>query len=248
MIHDHFVGNNYCHWVLDWLPRLHLLEQTGANLRDHTFVFPRALAPFQRQSLDALGIGPGQIIEIPKDPDQTHRPIVAFRHFVATSTIRSSYAHALHGGARWAADFLQTRLARRIRPAGIRNIIIERRRTRRLILSRADQRRLSRNGFVSIDPETLTLAEQIALFRGARRIIAAHGAGLANLVFCRPGARVLEIFPPDYSTPAYWLTAVAAGMKYSCAVGTRVLRPDVRHIRDHDILLSHDVLSKWMIS
>ena len=43
--------------------------------------------------------------------------------------------------------------------------------------------------------EGLGLGEQIDLFAGARLVIAQHGAALANLVWCSPQTRVLEIVP-----------------------------------------------------
>lgn len=39
------------------------------------------------------------------------------------------------------------------------------------------------------------LVEQMRIFATARLVVAQHGAALANLVFCRPGTKVLEIFP-----------------------------------------------------
>ena len=35
----------------------------------------------------------------------------------------------------------------------------------------------------------------MTLFRDAEIIIAPHGGGLANLVFCAPGTKVIELFP-----------------------------------------------------
>ena len=43
--------------------------------------------------------------------------------------------------------------------------------------------------------EGLGLGEQIDLFAGARLVVAQHGAALANLVWCSPQTRVLEIVP-----------------------------------------------------
>lgn len=45
--------------------------------------------------------------------------------------------------------------------------------------------------------EGTSLWHQIALFKSADVIIAQHGAALANLVFARPSARVIEVMPHD---------------------------------------------------
>jgi hypothetical protein len=55
--------------------------------------------------------------------------------------------------------------------------------------------RLEYPGCLSVMTETLTLADQVALFSLADVIIAQHGAALANLIWARPNATVIEIFP-----------------------------------------------------
>jgi capsular polysaccharide biosynthesis protein len=50
-------------------------------------------------------------------------------------------------------------------------------------------------GFHVVHPATLSLPDQIATFRNAQVIVSAHGAGLANILFCRPGTSIVELFP-----------------------------------------------------
>ncbi|MFT8472461.1 glycosyltransferase family 61 protein [Acetobacter persici] len=52
---------------------------------------------------------------------------------------------------------------------------------------------LERKGFEKVFLEKMDLETQIALFRQAECILAPHGAGLANMVFARPGTRLLEL-------------------------------------------------------
>ena len=49
--------------------------------------------------------------------------------------------------------------------------------------------------FSVVRPEELSLAQQIRCFLGAEAVVAPHGGGLANLVFCSPPCRVIELFP-----------------------------------------------------
>lgn len=53
---------------------------------------------------------------------------------------------------------------------------------------------VQRHGFVLVDPGLLSMEEQIELFARADIIAGLHGGALANLIWCRPGTRVLEIF------------------------------------------------------
>jgi hypothetical protein len=64
-----------------------------------------------------------------------------------------------------------------------------------------------------------SLLGEIALFHQAQIVIAPHGAGLANLLFCRPGTTVIEVgFPkwgPQMSLdPMYYQVATALQLDY----------------------------------
>ncbi len=79
-------------------------------------------------------------------------------------------------------------------------------------------------GFRVVRPETLSLADQVRLFRGAEAIIAPHGAALANLGFARPGTIVVELLMDACVDWRYRHLAALAGLDYDCVLG-RALRP-----------------------
>jgi len=62
---------------------------------------------------------------------------------------------------------------------------------------------LRESGFQVCAPEKLSFEAQIELFRNAAVIVAPHGAGLSNLLWCRPGTRVLEIFSARHFNDCY---------------------------------------------
>ena len=53
-------------------------------------------------------------------------------------------------------------------------------------------------GFRVIDPGTMSLQEQIQAFRQAAVVVSPHGSTLANLLFCQPGTKVLDLMPDDW--------------------------------------------------
>lgn len=63
---------------------------------------------------------------------------------------------------------------------------------------------LSNFGFEMIRLEEYSLNDQVNLFRNAEFIIGPHGAGLANLVFCKPATKVIELFPESYTEPCMY--------------------------------------------
>jgi hypothetical protein len=48
---------------------------------------------------------------------------------------------------------------------------------------------------------------------------------MSNIVFCKPGAVVLEIFSPDYVNPCYWHLAQHLPVRYCQLSGTGVPEP-----------------------
>ena len=79
---------------------------------------------------------------------------------------------------------------------------------------------LEAQGFVMLDPGTLTVQEQIDVFNNAEVIIAPHGAALTNITWSRPGVRVLEMFAGSYVHLGLWTIAEAiGGMHYRYLVG-----------------------------
>ena len=69
-------------------------------------------------------------------------------------------------------------------------------------------------GWEIIDTEQMPLARQIQLFAQAEMICAPHGAGLTNLLWCRPGCKVLELFPSTFLNGVYEGLAECVGANY----------------------------------
>ena len=65
----------------------------------------------------------------------------------------------------------------------------------------------------------MSVEEQVKFFSSADMVVGAHGAALTNLVFCRPGTRVVELFSPHYVNPCYRDLCVAAGLRHAAVIG-----------------------------
>ncbi len=64
--------------------------------------------------------------------------------------------------------------------------------------------------------EEASLAQQIGHFQSADVIIAQHGAALANLIFSKPGAKIIEILPPNHPGEYFSRLAECLGLNYCC--------------------------------
>src|SRR5262249_44059425 len=62
-------------------------------------------------------------------------------------------------------------------------------------------------GFGRFEAVSGNHAEQVARFGNADVIVSVHGAGFTNLLFARPGAAVVELFPQNCVKSSYlWLS------------------------------------------
>lgn len=77
---------------------------------------------------------------------------------------------------------------------------------------------LEQQGFAIIQLEYLNFDEQAYLFSNAEYIIGAHGAGLANMVFCQPGTKIIELMPDTLVRWCYRQIAMVADLSYQCVI------------------------------
>ncbi|MBI4779844.1 MAG: DUF563 domain-containing protein [Oscillatoriophycideae cyanobacterium NC_groundwater_1537_Pr4_S-0.65um_50_18] len=193
-------GHNYFHWIVDILPRLELLRQCGIAWDTIDWFWINNIdQPFQQQTLAALGI-------------PLEKVLVSDRHpFIqADSLIVPSFAGHLGWSEPWALEFLRQKFlplaASSSRNLPKRIYVSRTQAHHRLVLNEAAVlQQLLPLGFVSVTLENLSFAEQIALFAQADVIIAPHGGGLTNILFCRPGTTIVELVAPSYIRHYYWV-------------------------------------------
>lgn len=85
---------------------------------------------------------------------------------------------------------------------------------------------LVRLGFELVTFESMSVFEQAALMAEAEIVVAPHGAGLANLVFCSPGTKVIELFSPAYVNVCYWILSNQCNLEYYYLMGENKVNLD----------------------
>lgn len=200
----------YFHWMVDVLPRWELLRRSGLNLAEVDWVVASDRHPFQQETLAQLGISPTQIL-----------PVEHHSHLQAERLIVPSFAGTVAWMPPWVCQFLRdTFLPAAPRGKG-RRLYISRRHTssRRVVNEAAVMQCLAPLGFEAIALEHYSVKEQAALFAEAEAVVAAHGGGLTNLVFCAPGTRVVELFAPTFVYSCYWLLSNLCQLPYTYVLG-----------------------------
>lgn len=223
IIYDDFIDFNYCHWTVDWLPRVHSIQAAGFDLNDLTFLFPWALPPVARETLMMLGVR--HVLELDGRPGSNAGPQVFDRVVVPSSSFRN-FRHCFYKGAKR----LFTQMRASAPPSehlgtARRRIWIGRKGPGRRVMLSEDADILEELGFEQVFLEDLSFSGQVDAVRGASHIVAAHGAGLANLAFAEPGTKLFEIFSPHFGTACFLEISSLAGLDYACTLGTEIPAP-----------------------
>jgi capsular polysaccharide biosynthesis protein len=190
---------NYYHFLHDCLSRIGVLEQCPEAAPVDAWYVARSSA-FQRELLELIGIPAERVI------DST-----TVTHVQAATLVVPGLPSDAECNPPWVSTFLRDRL----KPPGVervpgRRIYLPRRASKHNRQVRNEDEvvaRLRRRGFEEVDPGALSVVEQIRTFGEADVIVAPHGAALANLAFCSPGAVVIELFPSQSLVPDYWKMA-----------------------------------------
>lgn len=207
-----WAGENFGHFLLDLLPRLHLLESSGALEEvDHVLVPPLGTVE-ARTLLDRSGIHPDRLIEL--GPGEA---------ITASDMVVTTFPGRRRTTPRWAVAYLRRRFTDTphadLPPAGPRPADTG---PALIYLARGDHARAPVNeGAVISALEDLGFTTVYAdrqpgnaLFAGARVVVGPNAAALSNVVFCRPGSSLVELVPSDHQYPYFLSAALAAGVDY----------------------------------
>ena len=191
-------NNNYWHWVYDVLPRIELCKKVCNIEMINFFLLPSLEKKFQNETLDFLNI-----------PKKKRLSSKRFRHIEAKELIVTDHPIVVTNNATkdiqnipvWILDWLKDNFARNIKSETKKNkIYIERdnnssndQPARSIINEKEVKQYLHDNNFISVKLGEIEFKQQVNLFKNADCIIGLHGAGFANLAFCEPGTKIIEL-------------------------------------------------------
>jgi Glycosyltransferase 61 len=216
---------NFHHWLLDTVPRFEWLRRAGWPLDkiDH-FILPKRLMRHHLEILSLLGIDPAKAIC--SSPDLHVRSDLLLVPNVSQPLAQPGEYDYQPEGLRFVRELFLTN-----------NPFLEKKHPSKILISRekADARRLVHaeqttqallaQGFEKVLMEDYPLLEQAAMFNQADCIVMPTGGNLANLVFCRPGTTVVELFGMNYCPTFSHAMMGEIGFRYYGLVGEKVSRP-----------------------
>ena len=84
--------------------------------------------------------------------------------------------------------------------------------------------RLARRGFAVIEPNRLSLEEQMRVFASARHVVGVEGEAMTSIAFCQPGARITVLRPALSPDLVPWFIANHRKLDYEEVRGEQVCR------------------------
>ena len=229
-------GNgNYYHWMFHVIGRLSVLKALEMNIEafDH-IVVNKIYKDFQQQSLVDFNFPIEKIVYL------DNNEFIEIEHATVPSYL---YFHPM------VPHFLKKHYLKNVEksPNSPSKIYISRRKSKLRKLRQEDKLvefLTKKLNYVEVYLEDLTVHEQAKLLYNAEYVIALHGAGCANFIYCRPGARVMEVLQRNWMNVIYWIYANFQNLEYSCYI-TGITGEEIKNNVDYDVDL--DDLKSFLI-
>lgn len=198
---------NYYHWMIDSLPKLRLVEEyLGHMLRDPNVFFIAPIdIPFVKETLIYSGIPENRMINY-----LDHAFSFADLYFISpanpylTTTVETK-------------DWLRKRFLPDLNQGDPTSFIYLSRNDsskRNIINEKEFESMLDKYGFNTLRTDGMSVLDQANIFSSAKVIIAPHGAGLTNLIFCQPHTLVIELMASSYVSFVYYSLSSACNHRY----------------------------------
>jgi capsular polysaccharide biosynthesis protein len=236
VMHDDIGLLNYSHWLADWLPRLRAIQ---GNTDIYVLTLPLD-RKWQIDLLECFGIGPERCISLPQ------WGAVRARNIYVPSALTRIF-HPAYQGADWVRQFLQSNILGKSSANLGPKIYLSRRDApdRRVLNEDKLEEFLQSLGFQCFSASEYTPCEQASIFHNARTVVSLHGAGLTNIIFCKPGTKILELLPNNYSTPAFWIIASTGRLIYGTYICENTVKSENRdHPQAGNVIVDIDDLSR----
>ncbi len=223
-------GDNYGHWLHQMLPRAQLATKAGFSHSDWAaVVINDSRGKFTFDSAEAVGI-----------PREKCVPASSGLHLTGNPLVVPDFVPAGNPPA-WACNYLRD-MVRQPATGKRRRIFATRRacRWRRLSNEAEIDAVLQSFGFETIEMDRMPFLESVRIFQEAEAVCGVHGANLSNILFCEPGAKLIEIYHPGHPEAYFWTVASESSLEYYYVLGEGERR-DEPDLTPHGIYNHSDI-------
>lgn len=203
--------SNYFHWLCQALPRIQLLNDYKINWNHiSNIIYPEPKGSFVKETLKMLNVPLDLLLpqreNIEYSFDKLLIPSLPNKHIYFS---------------KWSLDFIKSLFIKKNQTQGRKLYIIRDYLSGRQVLNDGEVwNLLESQGYEKHYLSGMSVLDQALLFNSASEIISPHGADLANLSFCQPQTRVIELFNSSYFNPVYWSLSNYLNLSYSYMIGS----------------------------
>ncbi|MBI2345155.1 glycosyltransferase family 61 protein [Candidatus Dependentiae bacterium] len=207
---------NYCHFLHEVLGRLALLEMYNI---EYDYILVPYHKPFMRELLNLWGIDSNKIIFI-----NDNNACIQANELILPSLLLNTdvgFAHAGFHPHPKTSLYVKEKLSKALNSLNLDTQKF----SKKVFISRQDapQRKIINEneifalfepyGFVRYEMSKLSVLDQIVIMQNADIVVGEHGAGLTNILFCKSGTLVIELFQKLIDS-GYWWASNLIGLKY----------------------------------
>lgn len=217
--------SNYYHWITQALPAIDHAVRRFRETFDVSLVLPN-VGRWQEESLRLLNLD-----EIKRVVIRDNTRGYFFRHILFSEYLCGSTAFTVSSTI--ADTYRRLRESVQLPATQKKKVYVARldATARKMRNEKQLIENLSRFGYEIVVPGSMSLAEQINTFRAADIVVGPHGAGLTNIVFCKPNTIIYELLPSHYTNGCFCNLAYTCGLRYWQDIFESVGEGQV-HLRD----------------
>lgn len=181
---DEASANNPWHIWIDVISKFRLMEKRwSTNFARYCYILANQSNYFEKVIQELF---PDiKVVVMPKNK------IWQFKHLLVPSLSNSKDGVITPHLAQWLRHFKGLTGLKDVTPH--RKIVVLRPGAKTRRIKNSDELLLALKGWETVSLENMTIREQMKTFAEATHIVAAHGAGLVNLLWCKAGTKVIEI-------------------------------------------------------
>ena len=193
-------GNNYWHWLFDLLPKIEILDiNKKISLFDYYYI-PK-INKYIIDTLKIYGIKEHQLINSQE-----------FKHLEANKIFYLQNIYLKKGSFQKQFENIPLNVVK-----ALRNKFLKFKNNKfnheKVFIDRSDSKfihyqlynndeiikKLKKKGFAIYKLSALSIFDQISLFNSSKLILGLHGAGFANIIFCKKNTKIFEILRKEES-------------------------------------------------
>lgn len=191
-------GNNYFHFIFDIIPKIYISQK---NIKEKiSFYYVSRPQKWQIKIFEILGISKKKLIDSSKYKHISADKIICIDHpWYKKGYIQNEVKKI----PKWVILINRKIFLNKSKKFNsFKKVFLDRSTSRfnhcKIFNQGSLNDWLKKNRFGIYKPERLSQEKQIYLFRNSSIILGAHGAALTNIIFCKPGTKIIEIIPSDH--------------------------------------------------